>query len=227
MKLKTLSENISPVQGGLDLDVANRLGPTVLKHIVSLETLSKLLPNTAEICAKLEELKHAFETSVSLQSNVLEKNAIDAINLTLEQQLHSPVHPAVKDLENELKSVGKTGKSIHNSQISSMVKKIAEKNRVSVNDLNKMFMASHGNSTPYHYMELARNGQIKEATTAHLTIDDHVANSFVIEMYETMKPGLGDKAWVAISKRLKAQGYEPAMVENIINRAIVKVSKSK
>lgn len=227
MKLKNLAENNNSHTVGIDLDVASRLGPTINKHLVALETLSKLLPNSSALCNKIEDLKHDFEACVSLQNNVLEKNAIDIAQLTLEQQLHSPVHPAVKDLEVELKALGKSGKSTNGQQISDLVKKVAEKNSVTINDLNKMFMSSHGNATPHHYITLAKDGVLKETQEREFTIDDYVASSFVIEMYETMKPGLGDKAWVAISKRLRAEGYDQQMVENIINRAIYKVSHRK
>lgn len=225
MKLQNLSENTNTV--GLDLDVATRLGPTILKHLIALSTLSKLLPNSSLLQTKLDELKQDFETCVSLSSNVLEKDAVDIVNLTLEQQLHAPVHQAVKDLETELKQEGKSGKTTDNGAVSAIIKTVAERNHVTVSDLNKMFMASHGNTTPHHYVKMVKDGSVKESIAREMSIDDYIAASFVIETYETMKPGLGDKAWVAISKRLRAEGYEPAMVESMINRAIDKISKNQ
>ena len=52
-------------------------------------------------------------------------------------------------------------------------------------------------------------------------MDDQIRSAHVMEMYETMSPGLGDKAWVAITKRLKAEGYDADLVERMINRAII------
>lgn len=227
MKLENLSENLGMHSTGVDIDVASRLGPTINKHLIALSTLSKLLPNSTVLQTKLEELKQDFETSVSLHSNVLEKNAIDIVNLTLEQQLHAPVHQAVKDLEIELKQEGKRGKTSANGEISAKIKTVAERNNVTVNDLNKMFMASHGNTTPHDYVKMVKDGSVKESANKEMSLDDYIAASFVIETYETMKTGLGDKAWVAISKRLRAEGYEPSMVESMINRAIDKISKNK
>ena len=228
MKLQNLSENSAAISNpvGMDLDVATRLGPTIQKHLVALETLARLLPNSSSICSKLAELKSDFESCVSMNSNVLEKDAIDIVNLTLEQQLHSPVHPAVKDLETELKDMGKTGNTISNSAITAKVNAVASRNKVTPSDLDKMFKATHGNATADHYVKLAKDGVLKEQERI-MTVDDYIASSFVMEMYETMKPGLGDKAWVAISKRLKAEGYEHDMVESIINRAIYKISNRK
>jgi hypothetical protein len=52
-------------------------------------------------------------------------------------------------------------------------------------------------------------------------MDDQIRSAHVMEMYETMSPGMGDKAWVAITKRLKAEGYDADLVERMINRAII------
>jgi len=57
-------------------------------------------------------------------------------------------------------------------------------------------------------------------------IDQLIKDADVVEMYETMRVGLGDKSWVAITKRLRSQGYPADLVESMIDRAVVMTKKS-
>ena len=59
-------------------------------------------------------------------------------------------------------------------------------------------------------------------TKLNTPIDETIQRMCIIEMYETLRPGLGDRAWVAISKRLKAEGYESTLVDTAIDHAILK-----
>jgi hypothetical protein len=69
----------------------------------------------------------------------------------------------------------------------------------------------------WHYLHKKMAGN--QATTEQ--IEDLIRETYVMEMYETMKIGLGEKAWVAISKRLRTQGLDAELVEKIINQAII------
>jgi hypothetical protein len=198
-----------------------RIGPIIQQQLRAVDTLCNVLPNCQDLQTKLRDLASEFQERLPTHANVLEKNT----DLTLEQQLHAPVHHAVKELESRLKDMGKGGPSTSNGDVTSLVKTTAEQCDVSVSDLNKMFQSSHGNLTPHQYLQFVKQGSVKESQDA--TLDDYVASSFVIEMYETLKPGLGDKAWVAISKRLRAEGYDSQMVESIVNRAIWRLSQGQ
>lgn len=215
MKLDKIASIETPSK--VDLDVTARLAPTVQTHIAALQSLCKLLPNCGEIESKLHELEDEFKARLPPYTSMLEKNS----DVTLEQQLHSPVHPAVSALEDELKKMHKENKKHHNGDVSSIVKKTADANKVSVNDLHKMFQSTHGNLTPHEYLRFAKDGSIHESS-----IDTLLESHHLLAMYETMKVGMGEKAWVAIAKRLRSQGIDPLIVEQMINHAIIKVSKT-
>lgn len=77
-------------------------------------------------------------------------------------------------------------------------------------DLLEAFAEEHGRMGPVDY---ARSLRMVNPASA-------VKDLHIIEMFETMRTGLGDKAWVAIAKRLKAEGHDPALVEAAVNHAI-------
>lgn len=76
--------------------------------------------------------------------------------------------------------------------------------------LLEAFAKEHGGMGPSEYA-----GSMRKPDPAAAARDLHV-----FEMFETMRVGLGDKAWVAIAKRLRAEGHAAALVEMAIDHAI-------
>jgi hypothetical protein len=201
-----------------DISVNNKLSAaSIFDFLDKIDKLSKTFKNSDKINKKIDEIKSLIKQDQKDIPNVLEKSA------TMEQQLHSPLHPAVKELENNLKMHGKSGKIHSDGFISELVKKIAEKNNISVNDLMQMFKEAQGNMTPAQYLRYAKEGSISESSK----IENAIKDLHIMEMYETLKVGLGEKSWVAITKRLKTEGFDPTLVDKAVDAAIVKLSKAE
>jgi hypothetical protein len=200
MKLSTISNGVGPIPPttAVDLDVASRLGPMLSKHLSSIEALCNLLPNCDEIKSKVSDLRTAIQSSVNLGDNVLETDL-------------SHVSPSVSKLESRLELMAKNGSTLDYGAIDEVMQQICKEDGCAPSDLHVHFKEKNG-ATPDSWAK-----KIKEAS-----LDVKISEHHIIEMYETMRPGLGDKAWVAISKRLKAQGSDPALVDQLIDRAIIR-----
>lgn len=81
MKLESLKSeaNLQTEPSAHDIDLLDRLGPEFNKHITSLITLSKLVPDSEEIINKISELKQLISSKVKLQSGMLEKDINNTI----------------------------------------------------------------------------------------------------------------------------------------------------
>lgn len=151
--------------------------------------------------------------------NELEKMKITDSHV-MEQQLQQQAQASVGKLESRLKQAAKGGNKLSYGAIDEIMQKVCKEDDVAPNDLHNMFVASHAGWTPDQWVKNSPDvidSSIHESTI----LDQIIRDSYVLEMYETMRVGLGDKAWVAITKRLIAEGYDSQMVENIVNRAII------
>ena len=74
MKLSTLKSeaDIKSEPTGLDLDILEKIGPSINKNLTSLDSLLKLIPNSSNVLKQLENLKIELSKHIKLQSNVLE-----------------------------------------------------------------------------------------------------------------------------------------------------------
>lgn len=192
-----------------DVDGDKNYVITIYNLLDRVEDMCQRLKTCPQIESKLHEIRELISNENPEFIKMLEK--------TFEQQLHSPVHPAVQDLEKHLKD-----SKHHKTPINNLISIVATKNKVKVSDLVKMFQSTHGNITPHQYLKMAKSGSIKES----IDLEKMIKDMHIIEMYETMKVGLGEKSWVAINKRLKSEGLDPAIVDKAIDHAIIKVSKS-
>ena len=205
MNLKSIENEANLVNEptASDLDAASRLGPTINKHLASLETLCKLIPDCDNATSKLKELRQIFARQLSLQPNVLETP------ITLEQTVQHHSQKSIGHLENKLKDMGKSSASIDYNSIDKAMKEISQNNGVTPDDLHKLFVASHGGMTPDDYAKAVRDRSINES---------------IFEIYEREYNNLGDSVWVAISNHLKNQGYEKTEIKEFVNRAIMKIA---
>jgi hypothetical protein len=81
-------------------------------------------------------------------------------DVAMEQQLQSPVHPAVHKLETELRRMVKQGQKTGYDQIDAVMQKISRDMNVSTDDLHKMFCSSHGASTPDQWIRFVKDKSI-------------------------------------------------------------------
>lgn len=74
MKLSSIKSeaNLLNDPEGHDIDVIDKLGPSIHKHLGSLEALCKLIPDNIEIAKCLANLKNELSRKIQIQSNVLE-----------------------------------------------------------------------------------------------------------------------------------------------------------
>lgn len=59
--------------GAIDIDVATRVGPEIVKRVNELDMLCKFMPNNAAMIAKLTEFKELMNQTTPVSSNVLEQ----------------------------------------------------------------------------------------------------------------------------------------------------------
>lgn len=168
----------------------------------------------------VKQLANTLNTLSSAVSEIQEKTAP-----TNEQQIQPPVHPRVAELEKNLKQKSKDG-TLSDKEVEKIIRDVSARDHVTDHDLRSMFASSHGGWTPAQWA--AQSPAVKDKSvheSEQIILDDEIKSHFIIEMYETMKIGLGEKAWVAISKRLKSEGVDANLAENMINRAIILVSQ--
>lgn len=141
-----------------------------------------------------------------------------------EQMVKHEALKAVGMLRNELVKYGRTGKPLTDQAVNKIMQNVLDKTEhTDQNSLLQSWKSSKAGLTPLQWARQSPDIHDKNIhnTDINAPIDESMRDLCVIEMYETMKVGLGDRAWVAISKRLKAEGHDPALIEAVINRAIV------
>lgn len=119
---------------------------------------------------------------------------------------------------------GKNAEAITDNSVNNIVKNVlAKTRRTDMNSLLQAWKSSKAGLTPLQWAKQAPDIHDPgiHYTKINAPIDESMRELCVIEMYETMKIGLGDRAWVAISKRLKSEGHDPELVEAVVNRAII------
>lgn len=205
MKLKSIETEANLVNEPTanDLDAASRIGPMINKHLTSLEALCKLIPDCSNALGKIKDLRAAFAEKISLQPNVLETP------VTMEQQVKQSSQQSVGNLEKKLTDMAKGPAKLDYNTIDSAMKEISRANRVTPDDLHKLFVASHGGMTPDDYAKAVRDKSINEQ---------------IAELYDTLHDTLGESVWVAISKELYRSGYDKTEVKESVNNAIIKLS---
>jgi len=202
----------------IDMDAITHFGPEIARHLNALSSICDYIPNSKNLKDHVEDLKSLFSTYVPLQDNMLEKSGIE------EQMVKHEALRAVGMLRNALVKYGRTGKPITDVIVNKLMKEILDQtNRTDMNSLLQTWKSSKAGLTPLQWAKQApdiHDTGIHDIE-ANAPIDESVKNLCVMEMYETLRVGLGEKAWVAISKRLKAEGHDPQLVEDIVDRAII------
>lgn len=234
MKLDSILDQINLRQDptSMDLDVSTRLGPTISQHLMALEALCKLLPNCSELQEKLNEIKSLFSSSVPLQSNVLEASSRrEDYPVVYEYDPEKPIE------QQRLAVIGGAGSYTLESLDSKVRAETAELSK-RVDEIRGVEDYSDRENSYRHAQYLAsilenhlltlavgikQLDQKSKADKMSETsaVDRGIELDHVVAMYEMMKPGMGDRAWVAITKRLRAEGHDPAIVEMMINQAII------
>lgn len=204
MQLKSIENEADLVDQptASDLDAASRLGPVINKHLTSLEALCRLIPDCAGEITKIKDLRNSISQKINLQSNVLETP------ITVEQRVQQHSHKAVGELTNKLRDMAKGSSKLDYDSIDRVMTEIGQQNKVTPDDLHKLFAASHGGMTPDDYAKAVRDHSINEEIYG-----------FFAENIET----LGESIWVALSRHLKSQGYESDLINESIDKAIEKL----
>lgn len=249
MKLSTLTgpSNLSPAPSAHDIDAGVNVAPAIGKHIGALETLLPLLPGNEEVCQKLEELKALLSSGLSMSVTVIEAEQTAPViidydeNKPLGQQrahIHGVGTASVGHLPTKIiREAGFVGDVI--SEIGDLESRAPDYDELieKYNELGRWTNQLLRTTTTLKQAcsEMARKRQSSprsrtledQPTAVSGDIDRMIADNFVMTMYENMRIGLGDKAWVAISKRLRSQGIPKELAEQIVNRAIAISEKAK
>lgn len=201
MKLRSIENEASLVNEptASDLDAASRLGPTINKHLTSLETLCKLLPECGTILNSIQALRDEFANKIQLQGNVLESP------IQIEQQVRQHSQKSVGHLENKLKDLAKGSEKLDYQTIDRAMQEISRTNSITPDDLHKLFAASHGGMTPDDYAKAVRNRSINEE---------------IAILFDALSESHGNTVWVAITKHLSKQGYDKTEIKESVDQAI-------
>jgi hypothetical protein len=150
---------------------------------------------------------------------------IEHIQQTItEQQVKHHALRAVGMLRDELVNYGRTGKPLNDTSVNRIIDDVLlHTGNTDKNSLLQTWKSSKAGLTPLQWARQSPDIHDKNIHNTQLNspIDESIKDLCVMEMYETLRVGLGEKAWVAISKRLKAEGYDPQLIEAVIDRAIV------
>lgn len=201
MKLRSIENEASLVNEptASDLDAASRLGPTINKHLTSLEALCKLLPECGTILNSIHALRDEFANKIQLQGNVLESP------IQIEQQVKQHSQKSVGRLENKLKDLAKGSAKLDYQTIDHAMQEISKTNGVTPDDLHKLFAASHGGMKPDDYAIAMRN---------------HSINEEIAILFDSLSESCGNTVWVAITKHLAKQGYDKTEIKESVDQAI-------
>lgn len=204
MKLKSIETEADLINEptARDLDAASRLGPTINKHLTSLEALCKLIPDCSGLMGKIKELRTEFGNKIQLQGNVLESP------MQNEQQVQHHSQKSVGHLENKLKDMGKGSDKIDYPSIDSAMQQISQQDGITPDDLHKLFAASHGGMSPDDYAKAVRDRSINEE---------------IATLFDELSETLGESVWIAITKRLTTKGYDKTEIKESVNKAIVRM----
>ena len=171
----------------------------------------------------VKQLANTVNTMVAALKELSRKSRISRADLD-EQQVEHEALKAVGDLRGALIKYGRTGKKISDEVVNKIMHDIlAKTRRTDMNSLMQAWKSSQGGLTPLQWAQQSTDIHDRNirntATTA--AIDESLTALHVLEMYETMRVGMGDRSWVAISKRLRAEGYDLQLIEDVIDRAII------
>lgn len=200
----------------------------VIEEIDEMEVASAnhqdLLNKYTELSKWTEQMLRTATTLKNGAKEMFVKKKLGGIfpkgtNIT-EQHVEHHAQASVGKLENVLTTMVKSGSSLSYKAINDAMTTICKEDGCSPDDLHKLFRASHGDMTPDAWAKSLKDGSFSEG------IDQMIKDEAVMEMYETMRVGLGDRAWVAITKRLRSQGHDANLVESMINRAIIMTKRS-
>lgn len=247
MKLSTLAGPHALIQQphAHDIDAGSNAAPAIGRHISSLKSLLALVPDSEDLCAKVAEIEAMLASRTNPGTPMIEMQQQPPTildydeNKPLGQQrahIHGVGSSAVGYLPTkivrEASFVGDViseidGMESGNPDYDQLIEKYNELNRWTQQLARTTNTLSAAASEMARYRQSRRRSGYLEnqddtvRPIPQSEIDRMIADNHVIAMYETMKVGLGERAWVAISKRLRAQGMDPQVVERIINRAIV------
>ncbi len=82
----------------------------------------------------------------------------------------------------------------------------------------------YGGKKLYDYMASESPPSDAQARVNEAILGNHLNEQRVLDMYNQMSSSIGDKAWVVIGKKLRAEGHDQALIEKIINLAVIRVS---
>lgn len=142
-------------------------------------------------------------------NEIKRKGGVKGKNIEINE---ADISVGVSKLEDKMLSLYISNPDITNDRMSIEIEKFCTEQNLPMLRILKDFEIKH--RTPI--LEWAKN----------VDLDKKITESCIIEMYETLKVGLGEKSWVSIAKRLKAQGMPQSLAEQLIDRAIIKVSKA-
>lgn len=130
MKLESLKSeaNLHSAPSAHDIDVIDKLGPEIHKHLNSLNALCKLIPESNDIIEKVSELKQLISSKVKLQSGVLEKNDTTKITVEDVQKMYNEYKTSIGEaawvaIARQLKSKG-VSKDLIDSTINEAILKL-------------------------------------------------------------------------------------------------------
>jgi hypothetical protein len=231
---------------GHDIDAALYVAPTIQQHIEALERLLPMLGSDDELCGKLSELKNLLSSRLGAASTMIENDQpIDVIldhdpSKTLGQQrvhIHGVGSTIMSLLPTKIIREAGFVEDIIGEIDADRIAANYDQQREKYQDLTKWAEQLLRSATFLNQacLEMARKSQTvvteKEddvmANEASSALDSMITSNSVLEMYETLYPGLGDLAWVAIAKRLRAQGHPVNLVESALNRAVVLAEMKK
>jgi hypothetical protein len=148
MKISQLNreDTLTTKTNGIDLDAKSRIGATINKHIVALQTLIDLVPDNSDVLNQIKTLKDSLSQKINLNSNVLE------------QQIRVPASIAVQTLTREIDKNPE-------GNIDKLVTTVSNDSRdkISPESLIQMFSANNAGLTPKEYAGLEKSGAIPKA----------------------------------------------------------------
>lgn len=239
----TIFGRLSP---GHDIDAGLYVAPTIRQHIEALERLLPMLGSDDELCSKLGELKNLLSSRLGAASAMIEND--QPVDVILD---HDPSKPLGQQRVH-IHGVGSTILSL----LPTKIMREAGFVETVIGEIDSDRMTADRDDQSKKYSELARWAEQLLRSTTFLNqaciemarksqivvtekkddvmadavssaLDGMITDNSVLEMYETLYPGLGDRAWVAIAKRLRAQGHPAKLVESLLNRAVILAEMKK
>jgi hypothetical protein len=204
---------------------AGRLTMAGLKRKAARETAQlaeDVSADHADWHGAAHNVKQLSNTLMTIKTG-LDELASLGYNSLNEQHVQHDVLKAVGMLRNELVKYGRTGKPLTDTAVNKIMQNVLQQSgHTDMNSLLQTWKSSKAGLTPLQWARQSPDIHDKNVhnTQINAPIDESIKNYCVMEMYETMRVGLGEKAWVSISKRLKSQGVDNNLVNEMIDRAI-------